>query len=349
MDSDVVVTVVIVIILVLVTLFVITKIKQISCSKCKSNEKPLVLIGDHIFKTTSIAPGKSETLPAFLRNDGRIIVTASPPTENMSFPTNYDTREVFKGWMTPVMDQGACGSCWAFSSCGVFGDRIKIATRCKDLFAGDFISQFHLAACMKCGPNGTNKVCDTVCSGHYMDEVLQYLKTSGAYANSAISRATNNGTQYICYSPTASQSPKLYKASQSYRVNPYAMGELSNIEKRAKNEYAIMYDLFKYGPVTATIKVFDPVGASELHKNFYLYTKGIYGTNWDRDPASSDGYHAIAIVGWGEELVQNVPVKYWIIRNSWGTSWGQNGYGKIIRGVNRAIIESDIWSMQYQG
>jgi C1A family cysteine protease len=125
------------------------------------------------------------------------------------------------------------------------------------------------------------------------------------------------------------------------------MGELSNPTKREENEYAIMHDIYKYGPVTATIRIFDPTTKGELHQNFYLYKSGVFGTDWNRDPSSSDGYHAIAIVGWGEDMVKGSLVKYWIIRNSWGSDWGIQGFGKVVRGVNRAIIESDIWTMQY--
>ena len=293
----------------------------------------------------------SETLPTFLRHDNRIVVTAPRvrAEDRIALPENFDSRTVWPGWITPVMDQGACGSCWSFSSSGVFGDRIKIASKGADMPSSDTISQYHLAACMKC-TNTVNTVCKSVCSGHYMDEVLDYLKKKGAYSTGDINAYTNNGSQYICFKPSAGQKAHLYKASNAYRVNPYSVTEISNdSSKRAANEYAIMFDIFTHGPVTATIQVFDPLSPADLHKNLYLYEEGVYGANWgSKDPKETDGYHAISIIGWGiENTASGGSAPYWLIRNSWGPEWGQNGYGKILRGQNRAIIESDLWAMNY--
>lgn len=346
---DVLVVVVILVLLTIVALWVISREepKKVSKRRLKRDVGKAIEVRDATMKALPVSASiPSETLPTFLRNDGRIIVAASKirVEDRIELPKNFDARERWPGWITNVMDQGACGSCWSFSSSGVFGDRIKIASEGRDMPADDAISQYHVAACMKC-TNSTNTVCKSVCSGHYMDEVLEFMKKKGAYSTKAINSHTNNGTQYICFKPTPGQEARLYKASNAYRVNPYDISEISsNSEKRASNEYSIMHDIFTHGPVTATIKVFDPVSPSDIHRNLYLYEKGIYGTNWGKtDPKETDGYHAIAIIGWGEES----GTKYWLIRNSWGPEWGQSGYGKVLRGENRAIIESDLWAMHY--
>jgi C1A family cysteine protease len=46
--------------------------------------------------------------------------------------------------------------------------------------------------------------------------------------------------------------------------------------------------------------------------------------------------HAVVVVGWG--TADGIP--YWIVRNSWGSEWGQSGYILMERGVNRCQIES---------
>jgi len=61
------------------------------------------------------------------------------------------------------------------------------------------------------------------------------------------------------------------------------------------------------------------------------YTGGIYVDN----TTFSDYNHDVSIVGWGEDQ----GVKYWLIRNSWGSYWGEQGLFKLIRGVNNTGIE----------
>merc|ERR1711959_284066 len=60
-------------------------------------------------------------------------------------------------------------------------------------------------------------------------------------------------------------------------------------------------------------------GASRLHNH------------WEKTT------HAVLVVGWGENKHQG---KYWVVKNSWGSNWGENGYFRIKRGVDSCAIES---------
>lgn len=61
------------------------------------------------------------------------------------------------------------------------------------------------------------------------------------------------------------------------------------------------------------------------------YTGGIFNDK----TGTTDIDHVVAVVGWGEEN----GTKFWNVRNSWGTYWGEKGFFRIIRGVNNLAIE----------
>ncbi|CEF60946.1 Cathepsin L.1 [Strongyloides ratti] len=91
----------------------------------------------------------------------------------------------------------------------------------------------------------------------------------------------------------------------------------------SKNEERLKKVVGTIGPVAVAID------ASLL--SFKNYKSGIYD-----DPLCTNNLdHAVLIIGYGIDPVFG---KYWIVKNSWGTSWGEKGYFKIKRGVNQCGI-----------
>jgi len=91
------------------------------------------------------------------------------------------------------------------------------------------------------------------------------------------------------------QSYKKYKAKNLYW--------LTTIDK-------IKQSIFEHGPVETGFSVYD---------DFMNYKSGIYKKS---SSASFLGGHAVKIIGWGKEN----DTEYWIVANSWGETWGENGF-----------------------
>ena len=97
----------------------------------------------------------------------------------------------------------------------------------------------------------------------------------------------------------------------------------------ACSEDGMLLELVNNGPMSVSF---------EVYNDFQHYKGGIY-----RHTGLEDKYnpweitnHAVLLVGYGEEL----GTKYWIVKNSWGEAWGENGYFRILRGVDETSIES---------
>ncbi len=100
---------------------------------------------------------------------------------------------------------------------------------------------------------------------------------------------------------------KGYQQKCAHTTGPHKIPGYINVAGRAKMEEAL-----RKGPITGAVYVDD---------GFQFYKKGIF----DRCIRSTAN-HAVVIVGFNKD--------YWIIRNSWGTDWGEEGHIRIKRDQN---------------
>lgn len=207
-----------------------------------------------------------------------------------SFSSNYDYSSLPKyvDWrtknaVTPVKDQGQCGSCWSFSASGAMEGSWSIAT-------GDLISlsEQQLVDCssgfMSYGNHG--------CNGGLMDYAFQYAIDNGMCIESDYS--------YKAVQGTCDSSCKKYAT-------------FSSCEDVTANNQQDLAAAVSQQPVSIAIEADTKV--------FQLYKSGVI----TGDDCGTQLDHGVLIVGYGTENGQD----YWLVKNSWSTSWGDDGYVKI--------------------
>jgi len=200
-------------------------------------------------------------------------------SSSSSVPTSYDWRE--HNAVTPVKDQGQCGSCWSFSATGAMEGAWAIAK-------GDLVSlsEQQLVDCSKSyGNHG--------CNGGLMDDAFEYVMENNICSESSYPYTAKGGDCQKCDSVV----------------------EISSCVDVTKNNQVDLKEAVSMGPVSIAIEADT--------KAFQLYTSGVLtgdacGTNLD---------HGVLIVGYGEEQ----GTEYWLVKNSWGPSWGDEGYIKLGR------------------
>ena len=149
--------------------------------------------------------------------------------------------------------------------------------------------------------------CDTAnhgCGGGYLNKAWEYMETKGVPADSCDPYSSGDNDESGSCSANCSQ---FYKAA--------------NI-KQYTTPATIQAGILAGGPVQTAFTVY---------QDFMSYTSGVY----THTSGAELGGHAVKIIGWGVSDSQD----YWIVANSWGTSWGQNGFFWIAFG--QCGIDSD--------
>jgi C1A family cysteine protease len=104
---------------------------------------------------------------------------------------------------------------------------------------------------------------------------------------------------------------KAYDQSCKWDASKAITKILSYINIKAGDENDLLNKVYSNGPVS--------VGIDASSWDFQLYTSGVYN---EPGCSTEDLDHGVAVIGWG--VSGSTP--YWLVRNSWGTDWGINGY-----------------------
>jgi C1A family cysteine protease len=214
-------------------------------------------------------------------------------------PEDFDWRS--KNVVTPVKNQGQCGSCWAFSAVGNIESQHAIKR-------GGDLAQYSEQQLVDCDRGGESAGCD---GGDMVDAFRYLIRVGGIEKQSVYPYTAKNGT---CKFATLLVSESL--------------SDLVQIEK---DEEKIKKALLEIGPLSVALD------ASSLQ----FYSKGSILRQTNKCGQTEDDLnHGVVIVGYG---VEN-GVKYWIVKNSWGVAFGDDGYFRIERGVNACGISLDVSS-----
>jgi len=202
-----------------------------------------------------------------------------------------------ENWLSPIKNQGQCGSCVAFASVGVVESLVKISEGVPE-FETD-LSEADIYFC-----NGRN------CSnnqGWYLSAAADAFRDTGVSDDACFQ-----------YQPSNLSCSRKCSDWQSRLTSIVSWNYVIADNNAIKN--ALLQ-----GPV---------LGRMEVYNDFYYYDEGVY----QRVSSDHEGGHAIAIVGYDDTG------GYWIVRNSWGTSWGMDGYAYIKYG--EVSIDEYVIAMQ---
>ncbi len=199
----------------------------------------------------------------------------------------FDWRNVdTQNWISPISNQGNCGSCVAFAAVAVLEAQFTIDSKLSWLKP-----QFSQEAFFNCG-GGSCKY------GWYPDWAASQLKRYGTTDLACVPYDLGvTGKDIMCQANYCND-----QSNRTIRISNITTPSrvIGGSDKKVK-------DALKHGPLLTTLNV---------REDFLYYKSGVYKTN----SRNKVGGHAVALIGFDDFR------RAWLIKNSWGEDWGENGF-----------------------
>jgi len=202
-------------------------------------------------------------------------------------PDSIDWRTT-AGVVTPVKNQGACGSCWAFSTVETLESHFAIAT-------GEAAPHFSPQQVTSCTPNPQKCGGSGGCQGNIQTQGFNYTAQAGITTDGTYPYTAGIGIAAPC---------------DQNKIKPCAQN--AGFTKLKVNDYASLIN---------AVATQGPVSISVAAQSWQLYGGGILSE------CDCDMDHAVVLDGYGTDAGKD----YWLVRNSWGGSWGEKGYIRVQR------------------
>jgi len=220
---------------------------------------------------------------------------------SLALPSTWDWRSAnYKGktgdWTTPIRNQGECSSCWAFAAVGTLESVINIREGNPDWDMD--LSEQYVLSCLPAAADTYGEGC----LGGNVNDAFYCIKSTTSSGNGVNGIIPESCMPYLVSDDI----------SCSYKCSDWMnhLVPIADFGEEDYTNYQIRDMLYTSGPV-ATIM--------EVYSDFYDYDNGIYEKSYGNYVFN----HAVIIVGYNNDQ------GYWICKNSWGTSWGENGWFKI--------------------
>mmetsp|Transcript_95534 Transcript_95534/g.270241 ORF Transcript_95534/g.270241 Transcript_95534/m.270241 type:complete len:397 (-) Transcript_95534:164-1354(-) len=254
-------------------------------------------------------------------------VSAETLVSMESLPKSFDWRDVngvnlvTADWNQHIPQY--CGACWIHGTVSPLNDRIKIMR--KGRFPDVMLGRQSIMNCVPAS-NGTGP--PPGCNGGDAWMIHKYMSEHRVPDESCMPyQGKNMGCQAdtICRNCVPGDHCFPVPNYIGYGVSSY--GNISG-------EVAMMKEIYARGPIACS---FATDGSFMFnYSQIAMQHEGVFVT--DKVYTSDQIDHVMEVAGWGETPSG---MKYWVIRNSWGTFWGNLGWLKLQRGVNMLLSESD--------
>jgi len=226
-------------------------------------------------------------------------VLSLPPLKNITdIPSSWDWRNVDgQNFVSPVRDQEQCGSCYAFASMGALEARIRIMSKNSEQ---PILSPQHAVSCSQ-----YSQACD---GGFPYLTAGKFGQDFGIVEEACFPYEGTNGN---CADRCSTPKRVWFTDSYHYIGGYYGASSVTGMQQ----------EIIANGPIPVSFEVLG---------DFYSYSSGVYihtGLRSGFNPFVITN-HVVVIIGWG---VTDDGVKYWTVKNSWGDSWGENGFFRILR------------------